>query len=283
MKPAPVSKQLSQASWAVVQQNKSLLSCTVIGVALAAIPFVVFWVPAAVFFAREQDVVGIVLLLLGVWGIAFAVQLSLAAVVAGADEALHGRPVAIGHCFGRALGRFGALLSWSGVNALMQLFAGALQGDASGSGVAQIIVSIARIFLGAIVELAWRLISLLVVPLIVLEGKGPFSALKESFAIFRQHWGTQIKGFVRISLRVALWFTLPGIILLLGGLFLAIFDRPLIGVPLLLVGVILLTIGSLLYSTVRGVFSVVLYRFVKDGETSPGFTEQELQQAVVAS
>lgn len=283
MKAAPVSKQLSQASWAVVKQNRSLLSFTVLGIALAAIPFVVLWVPAALFLMRDQNVIGIILIVLGAWGIAFAVQLALAALVVGADEALHGRPVSVGACFRRALGRFGALLSWSGINAIMQLFVGALQGDDSGSGIADLVISIARVFLGVLVEMAWRLISFLVVPLIVLESAGAIGALKESFAIFRQHWGTQIKGFVRISIPVVLWFMLPGLALLIVGIALAVFDRPLIGVPLLLIGVILLTIGSLLYNTVRGVFSVVLYRFLKDGEALPGFTAQELQEAVVTS
>lgn len=283
MKAAPVSKQLSQASWAVVKQNRSLLSFTVIGIALAAIPFLLLWVPAAVFLMRDQNVIGIILVVLGAWGVAFAVQLALAALVIGADEALHGRPVSVGACFGRAMGRFGALLTWSGINALMQLFAGALQGDSTSGGIADMVVSIVRVFLGALVEMAWRLISFLVVPLIVLESAGPVGALKESFAIFRQHWGTQIKGFVRISIPVVLWFMLPGLALLIGGLALAVFDRPAIGIPLLLIGVILLTIGSLLYNTVRGVFSVVLYRFLKDGQAMPGFTAEELQQAVVTA
>lgn len=283
MKSAPVSKALSKASWDIVKGNKSLFAFPLIGALLSIIPFVIFWVPAGFFYVADKNVIAIVLTVLGIWGVSLAIQFSLGALVVGADEALHGRPVSVGACFGRAFGRVGPLFAWSGINAIMQVFTSALEGDGDTSSWASLIMSIFRSILGAIVELAWRLITLLVVPLIMLEGTGAVGAMKGSFNIFRKHWGTQVKGFVRISVPVALLFMLPGILLVIGGVLLAIFDKPIIGIPLMLLGVILVTVGSLVLNTVRGVFAVALYRFLHNGETLPGYTQEELQAAVVTS
>ena len=46
-----------------------------------------------------------------------------------------------------------------------------------------------------------------------------------------------------------------------------------------MLGILLFMVGALLLSTMRGIFSVVLFRFAKDGVVGGGFTEQELADA----
>ncbi len=282
MKKSAASKKLSAASWAIVRQNRSLVSFPAIGGLLSLIPIFIFWIPGAVLLGLNQNVPGFIFAFLGLLASVFVVQLALAALVVGADDALHDRPVSVGNCFGRALKRTPAILGWSMINAVMQLFVGFLQGDGSGNGIGSIVMAIFRGILGPIVEIAWRLVTWLVMPYIMFDDAGPVTAVRSSFGVFREHWGTQIRGFARITFSWVLLLTLPGLALVIGGILLAVNDNPSIGLPLILIGVILMVLGSLLFNTVRGVFAVVMYRYLKDGSTLGGFSATQLEAAVMA-
>ena len=126
----------------------------------------------------------------------------------------------------------------------------------------------------------WSLITFFVVPFIMLEKLGPISAIKESAKLFKAKWGLQIFGGVRIGGVVALITILPAILLIVLGVVATAAGYWAVGVPLLVIGVILFAIGALLLTTLRGIFSVVLFRYAKDGALEGGFTEDELAGAV---
>jgi hypothetical protein len=282
MKKSPESKQLSAESWAIVRKNRSLLSFPVIGGLLSLVPILIFWIPGAVLLGLDKNIPGFIFVAIGLVASVFIVQYALAALVLGADDALHDRPVSIGGSFGRALKRTPAILGWSVINAVMQIFVGFLQGDDSGSGIGSVVMAIFRAIFGAIVEIAWRLITWLVIPFIMFDDAGPVTSIRNSFDVFREHWGTQIRGFARITFSWVLVLTLPGFLLVIGGIVLAVNDNAGIGLPLILVGVILMVLGALLFNTVRGVFSVVMYRYLKDGKTLGGFSTSQLEAAVMS-
>ncbi len=200
----------------------------------------------------------------------------------GADDALHDRPVSVGNCFGRALKRTPAILGWSMIHAVMMIFVGFLRGDGSGTEGRSSVMVIFRATLGTIVEIAWRLVTWLVMPFIMFDDAGPVTAVRSSFGVFREHWGTHIRGYARITLSWVLLLILAGLALLIGGILLAVNGNPSIGLPLILIGVILIALGSLVFNTVRGVFAVVMYRYLKDGSTLGGFSAPQLEAAVMA-
>ena len=73
---------------------------------------------------------------------------------------------------------------------------------------------------GRFLQLGWSLITFLAVPVIALEGTGPFGTLKRSASLFRQRWGQQITGNVAIGGAVFLFGVLPAGILIVGGVLL---------------------------------------------------------------
>ena len=52
------------------------------------------------------------------------------------------------------------------------------------------------------------------------------------------------------------------------------------GVGLIVIGILLFMVGALLISTMKGIFSVVLFRYAQDGTVEGGFTEPELAGAI---
>ena len=96
----------------------------------------------------------------------------------------------------------------------------------------------------------------------------------------------QIFGGVRIGGVVGLVTILPGILLVFLGFFATTVGNDALlagGIFLIVLGILLFMVGALLLSTMRGIFSVVLFRFAKDGVVQGGFTEQELANAVRTS
>ena len=123
----------------------------------------------------------------------------------------------------------------------------------------------------------------LVMPVIVLEGMGAVPAIKRSASLIRSTWGEALLGSVRIGARFALMFTLPGALLLVGGLWFGISaggSALVLGGLLAVVGVVLLVIGAVRAATCRNVFGVALYRWTTgEGALGP-FSEDDLRGAV---
>ena len=164
---------------------------------------------------------------------------------------------------------------------MVNVIVGLIRGNGQ-NGVADAVRNIAA----AGVLAMWSLITFFVVPFIMLDGQGPVGAIKESTALFKEKWGLQIFGGVRIGGIVGLVTILPGIVFIVLGFFVAANANTALfagGVGLIAIGVVLFMIGGLVLSTMRGIFSVVLFRFAKDGTVEGGFTEQELVGAVRTS
>ena len=65
--------------------------------------------------------------------------------------------------------------------------------------------------------MAWSLVTFLAVPVIAIEGTGPFETLKRSASLFRERWGQQITGNIAIGGAVFLLGVLPAALLIVAG------------------------------------------------------------------
>lgn len=275
------SKLLTQKSWAIIRQNRYLLAFPVLGFLVSLVPLAIFWVPAGFFLLNNQNWAGIVLAILGVFANQIVISISSGGLVAAADAELSGQDSSIAHGIGRALLRLVPLIGWALVATVVNVIVGAMRGR-GGNGAADALRNLAA----AGVLAMWQLVTFFVLPFIMLEGLGPIAAIKQSFALFRQKWGTQIFGGVRIGGLVGLVTILPGILLVLLGGWLAISGSATalgFGIGIIVLGILLFMIGALVLSTMRGIFSVVLFRFASQGTVEGGFTAEELTGAVRTS
>jgi hypothetical protein len=269
------SKQLTTKSWGIVKQNRYLLAFPLLGFFASLIPLAILWIPAALFFAADNYVPGVILAVAGIFVTQIVVSIASGGLIAAADEELAGRDSSIGHGIGASLARLFPLIGWAFIQTIMSIIVGAIRGNGQG-GAASVVRNIAASGILAM----WSLITFFVLPFVMLERVGPITAIKESAKLFKAKWGMQIFGGVRIGGVVALITILPAILIIVLGVVVTLSNLPAVGIPLIAIGVIIFAIGVLLLATLRGIFSVVLFRYAKDGALEGGFTEEELAGAV---
>ena len=278
-------KVLTNKSLAVLRGNPGLMKWPIIGVVMA-LPGAAVAVAGILLLASDTDLgigAGAALIAGGSYLAVFGAMICSAALVAGADQALRGEPVQ-GE-FGRATSHLGAIAGWALIQTVVGWILRALSGSgqSTGGGTAGAILGIVRLIVGSLIATAWALVTFFVLPLVVLEGLGPVEAIKRSGRIFKERWGTQILGGIRIGAAVFLFLMLPS--LLVGGLgvYLA-FSGGSAGVAtggaLIAIGVLGLIAASLVSSALRAIFGVALLRWAESGVALGDFTDEELRGAI---
>ena len=269
------SRALTRQSWAIFKGNRCLLAYPVVGVALGVVPFLVV-VPGVFFIANDQNWIGWALVVIGVYLLALVNAVVQAGLTVSAAAELEGGHSSLGHGLSTAMGRLGRLARWAFVSAVVGLLIGALRGNDSGG----IVAVIFRNVVAAAADVMWQLITFFVMPAMMLDDLGMIDAIKKSASTFKQRWGTQLAGGVRIGGLIGLVAILPAIIALVGGVVLSTIGAWAIGVPLAVIGLVVLIVAGLVLTAIRGVFSVVLYRYATQGVVEGGFTEDQLAGAV---
>ena len=118
-------------------------------------------------------------------------------------------------------------------------------------------------------------------PVIAIEGTGPFQTISRSASMFKSRWGQQITGNIAIGGAVFLFGMLPAILLIVAGV--AVWSSAsFLGALLVVIGALLFAISLLVSKALTGIFGVALYRYALDGEAVGGFTSEELESAVKA-
>jgi hypothetical protein len=126
-----------------------------------------------------------------------------------------------------------------------------------------------------ILGLAWSVVTFLVVPILVIEQKGPIAAVKESARLLKKTWGEQIIGRFSFGL-VFFVLGIPAYLLFLLGA--STKSTPMI-IMFGALALIYLIILSLIQSALQSIFQVVVYHYVTDKQVPQGFNPAFLNGA----
>ncbi|MEZ5184187.1 MAG: DUF6159 family protein [Candidatus Nanopelagicales bacterium] len=285
------SREVTKQAWGVIKQNPYMLAFPAIGGILAIVAVLiiggiglgVMGVSTVEQSATSGEVstgtivVGVIILVLAAYVATLITQIFMGGLVKCTDEELQGRDSGFGAGLGAAFGRLGPLLGWAAIQTAVGWLLSAVRGDASNNNA---VVAILRLVLASLLAVAWSIITFFVLPLIILRGKGPIEAIKESVSLIRKTWGMQIAGNVRIGGLIALAAVLPGILFAVVGGFIAASGTPALGIPISAIGVIVVIAAQVLISAMRAIFSVAMLHYVEQGEGFGPFAAPELQAAV---
>jgi hypothetical protein len=133
--------------------------------------------------------------------------------------------------------------------------------------------------IGNTVEMAASLAFYFVVPIIMIENQGPYSAVKRSVELLCQTWGRQIVARTGLYLVITL-LQVPAIILLVFAFDLTDPNHLRIAnvFPLSLAGVYIAVLMAV-YNALNEIVRTVLFIYARDGKVPEGFSKESLQLA----
>lgn len=228
-------------------------------------------------FTMQQIVVLIVAFVVMLYLYTLVNQLLFGALVKCADEELQGRPAGIGTGLAAAFRRLPALMGWAviqtAVNYVFRLI--------EGTGPNNVLVVIMRTFLAFLAMVAWYTVTLFVLPLIMLRGKGPVEALRESFHLIRQTWGRRTVRGCRIGGGIWFFIGLAGLgVMMLGNL---MWNSPGeeggVGLIVTAFGWLVVLVGNVFINAMYYVFGTALLHYVEDGDVVGPFDVHQLAHA----
>jgi hypothetical protein len=260
---------LTKKSWSLLREHPSLIRFPLYGGVATTLLAIVFLGPGLYLWDDDQMAAALPLIVIGVYVLSLVGFYFSVGLAASADMIFRGQEATVADGLAVARSRFRQISGWAAVSAAISLVMGVLenQGGTLGTVAARL------------VGMAWSLVTFLAVPVIAIEGTGPFETIKRSGALFRERWGQQITGNITIGAAVFLIGVLPAIALIAGGI--ALWSAAsFLGAVLVVIGALVLAIAMLISRALSGIFGVALYRYALDGETVGGFTQEDLESAV---
>ncbi len=260
---------LTKKSWALLNGHRELIRFPLYGAVATTLLAIVTLGPGLYLWEEDQFAGAIPIFVIGVYILSFVGFYFSVGLAACADMIFRGQEATVGDGLAVARTRLRQISGWAAVSAAISLVMGLLenQGGALGTVAARL------------VGMAWTLITFLAVPVIAIEGTGPFETIKRSGSLFRERWGQQITGNIAIGAAIFLLGVLPAAALIVAGV-LVWSSASFVGAVLVVIGALVLAIAMLISRALSGIFGVALYRYALDGEVVGGFTQEDMESAV---
>lgn len=261
---------LTRKSWGILRKEPGLIRFPLLGGLAGLLLALLFMAPGVYFIDSGPEAVGIVLVAIGTYLIAFLNYYFAVGLAATADRRMRGEPASFGDGMSVASSRMGAIAGWAFVATVVMTVLRAIQER----------FGIAGAIFGSLAAAAWGLVTFLAVPVITLEGTGPIATIKRCGSLLKSRWGEQITGTVAIGGIIFFVGVLPAVLLIIAGIA-AWASTGIGGAALVAIGVVILIVAALIQQALATIFGVALYRFTADGEAVAAFTREDMESAVV--
>ncbi|HKW30911.1 MAG TPA: DUF6159 family protein [Verrucomicrobiae bacterium] len=266
---------LMSECWQVLKQDKSLLVfplisgiCCLLLLASFAVPLYTTgnWQPPGHDATTQRQVAYYGTLFAFYVCNYFIVVFFNAAIVACAASRMGGGNPTIGDGLRAAASRLPVIAGWALVSATVGLVLRIIEDRSEKIG--QIVAGL--------LGMAWTVVSFLVVPILVVENKGPIAALQDSTALLKKTWGEQLVSNFSFGM-IFFLLAIPAIGLIILGA-----AAGSTSVLLLCVGlaVVYLIVLALVQSALQAIFQTALYLYARDGQVPPGFHADVLGTAM---
>jgi len=265
---------LMGASWDLLKKDKEILVfplisgiCCLVVLASFAIPIIVSGGLESGGASTDSHALAYAALFLFYFCNYFVIVFFNSAIVACAAHRMNGGDPTVGYGLQAAFDRFSLIAGWALVQATVGLILRVVEDRSERLG---------RIIAG-LLGMAWTVTSFLVVPILVIEKKGPLDAVKGSASLLRKTWGEQLIGNCSFGL-VFLALGIPAFIVLVLGFMSGSGIGAIIGIIAAAVYLIGL---ALIQSALQAIFQTALYLYVRDGQAPQGFQNAALENAII--
>jgi hypothetical protein len=260
-------------SWAVLKKDKELLLFPVLSGVTCTLVLATFVIPLVAGGYAESRL-GSVGKLAGAaisfayYFVNYTVMIFFnSAIIGCAVKRLQGGNPTLGDGFRIAFRRLPQILGWAALSATVGLLLRALESH-------RLVGKIVALILGV----AWAMMSFFAVPILVVEGKGPFDALSESSALLKRTWGTQARGSFGFGL-IFLLFALPLVGLVVLGV---ASHNPTLALVCVAIAGIGFVMMAVVYSALFAIFQSALFLHARGEARIEGFDHDLLQGAIAS-
>ncbi|HVV01598.1 MAG TPA: DUF6159 family protein [Verrucomicrobiae bacterium] len=257
---------LMSASWQILKEDKGLILfplisgiCCLLLLASFAIPLAAtnHWRPPGSGAQPIDRAAYYGVLFLFYFCNYFIIVFFNSAIVACATMRMTGGQPTLGDGFRAASARLPLILGWAIISATVGLILRVIEDRSD---------KIGRI-VAALFGAAWTITSFFVVPILVIENKNPFSALKDSTVLLKKTWGERLAANFSFG-TVFFVLALPAVALF----FLALFSGSFVAIVLAIaLGAIYLIVLGLIQSALQSIFQAALFLYARDGQVPAGF------------
>lgn len=267
---------LMSACWQILKKDKEMLVfplisglCCLLLLASFAVPIYLTgaWEPPKSSADASRQVLYYGTLLLFYVCNYFVVVFFNCAIVACATIRMGGGDPTVSDGFRAAVSRLPVIAGWALISATVGLVLRIVEERSEKVGR----------FVAGLLGMAWTLVSFLVIPILVVENKGPVTALKESTQLLKKTWGEQLAGNFSFGL---LFFVLgvPAYALVVLGI---ISGNGVTAAFCIGLAVIYLILLALVQSALQSIFQAAVYLYARQGQVPEGFQEEFLSGAMV--
>ena len=130
-----------------------------------------------------------------------------------------------------------------------------------------------------LIGVAWSIVTYFVVPVLAVEGLGPFAAVRRSAKLLRRSWGESLVGEVSLS-AASMLLALPALVVMVAAVVAGLLAKSiwLAAVPIAL-AVLYLIAAAIVTSALQQVFLTGVYVYAAEGRVPSGFSEDSLRAA----
>jgi hypothetical protein len=179
---------LTKKSWGLLRENPNLVRFPLYGGVATILCALIVVGPGVYLIEDDQAVFGGVLAVIGFYLLALIGTYFSVGLAAAANMVFQGQQATVADGLAVSRSRFSQIAGWAAVSTTIGLALSALENQGALGQIA-----------GRLLAIGWSLITFLAVPVIALEGTGPFATLKRSSSLFKSRWGAQITGNIAIG------------------------------------------------------------------------------------
>jgi hypothetical protein len=266
---------LMAASWQVLKKDKEILVfplisgvCCLVVLASFAIPVIMSgaWQTSGEGASTNRHIVGYVTLFLYYFCNYFVIVFFNAAIVVCARIRMEGGDPTVSDGLRAAYARLSLIAGWALISATVGLILRVVEDRSERLGQ----------FVGGLLGMAWTVASFLVIPIMVIDEKGPITALKDSTTLLRKTWGEQLIGNFSFGL-VFFLLGIPALIFVVMGIATGSGEGMIVSIVLAVAYLIGL---ALIQSALQAIFQAALYLYARNGQVAPGFQAELLTNAM---
>lgn len=195
----------------------------------------------------------------------FVVLFFNSASVAYAIDLMRGGRPTISNALRMVINKITPLLGWTFIAATVGLIINSLENSSDMFGK----------ITSAVLGLSWTVISFLVLPILIIEGKGPITSLKLSAKMLKNSWGEQLIGHFSFGLLFAVFSIPVGLII-----FFSIQYGGMIAIAGFGIGILLMIGLGVVQWSLQSIFMGAMYLFVREENIPSSYSLTQIQNAV---